>query len=481
MSLYQNAYAIIILLNLLFAVAVVFLERRNVGVTWAWLMILLFLPIVGFALYLLFGQNLSKVKLYKISKLISRDIKAIVEGQRRAYLHNEIEFKDPAMLPYRDMVYMNLTSGYALYTQDNDVHIFTDGNDKFEALLQSIAEAKSHIHLMYYIVRDDAIGQRLIKALVAKAEEGVEVRFLYDAIGSWHLRSQYFSPLIHAGGKVAAFFPSKILYLNIRVNYRNHRKLAIIDGEIGYIGGFNVGDEYLSLDKRFGYWRDTHLRISGSAVLQMQALFFLDWNLASEVPIPEDYDYFPVGPAQGNVGIQIVSSGPNNSEEQIKNAYIKMIHAAKKSICIQTPYFIPDESVLTALRLAALSGVEVFLMLPSKPDHKMVYWASFSYLGDLLEAGGRCLLYEKGFLHAKSIVVDGLIASIGTANVDIRSFKLNFEANAIIYDSKTAAELQHIFDHDRVYSRELTLAEYSARSRMQRIKESFTRLLSPIL
>ncbi|UVI28543.1 cardiolipin synthase [Paenibacillus spongiae] len=481
MLVYQNISVIIIVLNLILAATVIFLERRNVGVTWAWLMILLFIPVVGFALYLLFGQNLSKVKLYKISKKTSRDIKAIVEGQRKAYLHNEITFKDPAIIPYRDLIYMNLTSGPALYTQDNDVHIYTDGNDKFEDLLKSIADAKEHIHLMYYIVRDDAIGRRLIQALTAKAEQGVEVRFLYDAIGSWHLRSSYFTPLLHAGGKVAAFFPLKILYLNIRVNYRNHRKLAIIDGETGYIGGFNVGDEYLGLDKRYGYWRDTHLRIRGSAVLQMQGLFYLDWNLASDAPLPETLDYFPIGPAHGDVGVQIVSSGPNESEEQIKNAFIKMIHSAKRSICIQTPYFIPDESVLTALRLAALSGVEVNLMMPSKPDHKMVYWASFSYLGDLLEAGGRCLLYERGFLHAKSIVVDGKIGSVGTANCDIRSFKLNFEANAIIYDSKTADQLQQIFDMDRIYCRELTLTEYSARSRTQKIKESVTRLLSPIL
>ncbi|MFC4099685.1 cardiolipin synthase [Paenibacillus xanthanilyticus] len=479
--LYEHSTTVMLLFNLVLAAAVIFLERRNVGVTWAWLMVLLFIPIIGFILYLVFGQNLSKVKLYKISRETSLVIKAIIEGQRRAYLHNDIQFHDPAMVPYSNLIYMNLSSGFALYTQDNEVEIYTDGHDKFDALIRDIESAQLHVHLMYYIVKDDEIGRRLMAALVERARAGVEVRFLYDHIGSSRLRMSYFSDLIQAGGHVASFFPSKIPYLNFRVNYRNHRKLAIIDGAVGYIGGFNIGDEYLGLDKRFGYWRDTHLRLRGSSVLQMQAQFLLDWNLASVTAIPENPGYFPVVESEGQVGVQIVSSGPNNTAEQIKNAYIKMIHSAKEYIYIQTPYFIPDESVLTAIRLAALSGVEVVLMIPAVPDHKMVYWASFSYLGDVLDAGGRCMLYTKGFLHAKTIVVDGKIASVGTANVDIRSFKLNFEANAIIYDSGASGRLKAIFEQDMNDCRELTPENYAARSRLQRFRESFTRLLSPIL
>ncbi|MBB3109533.1 cardiolipin synthase [Paenibacillus phyllosphaerae] len=481
MAWYEHLSTFVLIINFLLAAAVIFLERRNVGVTWAWLMVLVLIPVVGFILYLIFGQNLSKVKLYKLSRETTMVIKAIVEGQRRAYLQHDIHFHDEAMIPYSDLIYMNLSSGFALYTQDNDVEIYTDGNDKFDALIASIQEAKQHVHLMYYIVRDDVIGRRLMAALVEKAKEGVEVRFLYDHIGSTRLRSSYFSELLLAGGMVASFFPSKIPFLNFRVNYRNHRKLAIIDGNVGFIGGFNIGDEYLGLSERFGYWRDTHLRLKGSSVLQMQAHFLMDWNLASNVEVSENPMYFPVVPTAGTVGVQIVSSGPSNTAEQIKNAYIKMIHAAKEFIYIQTPYFIPDESVLTALRLAALSGVNVVLMIPAVPDHKMVYWASYSYLGDLLAAGGRCMLYERGFLHAKTIVVDGKIASVGTANVDIRSFKLNFEVNAIIYDSTTTERLKQIFETDMFTSRELTMEIYEQRSRLQRFKESFTRLLSPIL
>ena len=263
---------------------------------------------------------------------------------------------------------------------------FTEGSQKFESLFRAIEEAQHHIHLMYFIVKDSKLSRALLSSLIRKVKEGVEVRFLYDDIGCSKLPEHFFAELIQAGGDVAAFFPSQIPYFNIRVNYRNHRKLVIIDGKVGYVGGINIGDEYLGMHARYGYWRDTHLRIEGSAVLQMQVQFFLDWNIASVEPFIQGPQYFPAS-SRGNVGIQIVSSGPNTTLEQIKTAFIKMIFSAKSTIYIQTPYFIPDESLLTALKMAALSGIEVKLMIPGIPDHRMVYWASFSYLGDLLAVG----------------------------------------------------------------------------------------------
>ncbi|QHT64062.1 cardiolipin synthase [Paenibacillus lycopersici] len=478
----SNLVSIITIINLPLAIAVMFMERRNVGVTWAWLMVLLFLPAVGFVVYLVFGQNLSKKKLYKLNKRTKETITALIEQQRREFRDHRIVFNDDAAEQYADLIYMNLTSGFALYTQNNHVDIYTNGPDKFEALFADIARATHHIHLMYYIVHNDDIGRRLVEALTEKAKQGVKVRFLVDDIGSSMLKREFFQSLVQAGGEVTYFFPSKIPYLNIRVNYRNHRKLAIIDGQIGYIGGFNVGDEYMGRNKRFGFWRDTHLRITGYAVLQMQANYMMDWNLASPVSFSREVlGLFPPAANTGSTGIQIVSSGPDQTLEQIKNAYIKMIFAAKKSIYMQTPYFIPDESVLNALKLAVLSGIDVRIMLPGKPDHKMVYWATFSYLGELLEEGMKCYLYEKGFLHAKAIVVDGSVASVGTANVDIRSFKLNFEVNAILYDTETASRLQRIFEDDMKDCTELTYEQYQRRSRMQRFRESCVRLLSPIL
>ncbi|XEC95237.1 cardiolipin synthase [Paenibacillus tarimensis] len=478
----QNTIIILYVMNIFLAGTVIFLERRNVAATWAWLLVLFFLPSVGFILYLIIGQNLSRRKIYKIKSDRLKDIRDILYSQFQLLEQRKIEFKDPNVAAYHNMIFMNLVSSSALFTQDNRVEIFTDGNSKFASLLRTIEAAERHVHLLYFIVRNDELGRRLVSLLARKASEGVEVRFLYDHVGSRALPRRFFEPLTQAGGQVAAFFPSKIPLLNLRLNYRNHRKLAIIDGKYGYIGGFNIGDEYLGLAKRFGSWRDTHLKLEGGAVQQIQVQFILDWNLSSAAEVPLELNYFPERSGKsGTVGMQIVSSGPDSVWEQIKNGYLKMIYAAKDTIYLQTPYFIPDESLLTALKLAATSGVDVRVMLPSKPDHKLVYWASSSYLGELLESGARVYLYENGFLHAKTIVVDGTLASVGTANIDIRSFRLNFEMNAFIYDTATASGLKRIFEEDLRVSAELTWRAYQSRTLTLKLKESLARLLSPIL
>ncbi|MEI7025325.1 cardiolipin synthase [Paenibacillus sp. y28] len=483
MFILNDLYTLMFIVNVGLAMVVIFLERRNIGVTWAWLMVLLFLPAAGFILYLIFGQNLSKMKLYKINKRSRQIMSGLISSQQRQLAKDEIEFKDPSMADYRDMIYMNLTSSSAYYTQNNKVHIFTDGKQKFDSLLETMEAATDHIHLMYYIVQNDSLGKQIVEVLTRKAAEGVQVRFLYDRLGSHRISNKFFQSLIAAGGQAAAFFPSRIPYLNFRVNYRNHRKLAIIDGKFGYIGGFNIGQEYLGMDRRFGYWRDTHLLIQGNAVGQMQAQFLLDWNLASkkESDLIVSSSLFSAMSDQDGMGVQIVASGPNYPIEHIRNVYIKLISSAKESVYIQTPYFVPDESLLTALKMAVLSGVDVRLMIPANPDHKMVYWASYSYLGELLSIGMRCYLYEKGFLHAKTIVTDGKLASVGTANMDNRSFRLNFEVIAMLYDTGTAGRLRDIFQEDMKHSRELTYADYQARPRLHKIRESCTRLLSPIL
>ncbi|MUV37474.1 Cardiolipin synthase [Lentibacillus sp. JNUCC-1] len=268
--------------------------------------------------------------------------------------------------------------------------------------------------------------------------------------------------------------------MNFKINYRNHRKLAIIDGQIGYIGGFNIGDEYLGESRKFGYWRDTHLRLSGDAVRNMQTRFILDWNQASRNHIGYEERFYNAEP-QGNVGVQIVSSGPDSEWEQIKYGYIKMILLAKEYVYIQTPYYIPDESLRDALRIAVLSGVKIKIMIPNKPDHPFVYWATLSYIGDLLSAGAEVYIYQGGFLHAKTIVVDGKLASVGTANIDVRSFRLNFEVNAFLYDTAIAQELVEAFEKDVHKSTQMTKLLYQKRSLGIRFKESISRLLSPIL
>lgn len=472
---------VIIAMNLLFAATVIFLERRNIAVTWAWLLVLLFIPVVGFVVYIFLGQNWNRRKVYRLTEDQIRLTKQLISEQKAAL--RDYDFHDPIMENYRPLIHMNLVSGRSIFTQDNEVKLFTDGTDKFADVLREIATAKHHIHIQYYIFRGDNLGQELITALAKKVSEGVEVRVLIDHLGSINTPSSFIDEMRRSGIRFAYFFPLKLPTLSLRLNFRNHRKLIVIDGKIGYIGGFNVGDEYLGLNPRFGYWRDTHLKVQGEAVHQMQVQFLMDWNVSvsQRERLNQETPYFPTITSNGKAGIQILSSGPNTTEEKIKNAFIKMISSAQHSVYIQTPYFIPDESMYTALRIAAMSGVDVRLMMPAKPDHKLVYWASISYFEHMLEAGVSCYVYRKGFLHAKTIVIDGKIATVGTANMDIRSFRLNFESNAIIYDTRTASELKRIFLKDLKHCDQLTLDSYRKRPLSLRFRESVARLLSPIL
>ncbi len=480
MELLNYLYAVLIVLNIFLAAAIIFFERRDVNATWTWLMVLLFLPVLGFILYLLLGRKLNKRKLYRLKNEEMLALEKLIQHQRDQLKQGEINYKDPLVRNYQNIIHLNLMNSTALFTQDNNVEIYTNGQAKFASLKECIKNAKHHVHLLYYIVRNDRLGKEIIQLLSAKAKEGVQVRLLYDHIGSLGIK-KILPPLLDAGGEAAAFFPSKIPYLNIRLNYRNHRKLVIIDGKIGFIGGFNIGSEYLGLNKRLGSWRDTHIKVTGSAVHEMQIRFILDWNLAAARKINYYSDYFPQIAGQGRVGVQIISSGPDSEREQIKNCYLTMIYAAKESIYIQTPYFVPDETLMTALKTAAMSGVDVRIMIPANPDYQFVYWASYAYIGDLLKFGIRCYLYQAGFIHAKTIVVDGKIASVGTANFDVRSFRYNFEVNALIYDTKTAANLKEIFLKDIEKSSEMTWTDYNKRPVVSKIRESVVRLLAPIL
>ena len=468
------------IINFILAFTVIFLERKNASSTWAWIMVLFFIPIVGFVLYLIFGRKLSNRYKFIWDKKRKSGVKKEVESQLKVIEEDHFTFEQDILREYRALYYLHLKHNNALYSQDNEVQIYTDGTEKFQALISDLNKAKDHIHLLYYIIREDQLGTKIARILMDKAQSGVEVRMLYDDMGSRSLSKKFIRQLEAAGVKVDAFFPPLIPKVNLKINFRNHRKLAIIDGEIGYIGGFNIGDEYLGRDHKFGYWRDTHLRIKGNAVKDMQNRFILDWNQASRNIIEYDTRYY-VGGSHGDVGVQIVSSGPDSEWEQIKYGYIKMILTAKEYVYIQTPYFIPDESLMDALRIAALSGVKIKLMIPNKPDHPFVYWATLSYAGELLQENAEVFMYQNGFLHAKTIVVDGKIASVGTANIDVRSFRLNFEVNAFLYNTKFAGKLVDIFEKDITYSTQMTQKLYEKRSLGIKFKESISRLLSPIL
>lgn len=472
----------IMFLNILFALTVIFLERKKPSSTWAWLLVLFFLPFVGFFLYLLLGRQLRKKHLFRWDGRKDIGIEQLISYQIEAIENNELELRNEHIKNFNQLIYMNLKTNNAVLTQDNDVQIFDDGNDKFEALLHDINHAKHHIHIQYYIFKLDNLGQRIINALLKKAKQGVKVRVLFDEMGSRGVRKRHFKELIEAGGEVEVFFPSILPLINPRLNFRNHRKIVVIDGRIGYIGGFNVGDEYLGLSDRFGYWRDTHLRIEGSAVHPLQTRYILDWNQASaKNDICYAERYFPIIPQKGTAALQIISSGPDTEWEVIKNNYLHLIANAKKYVYIQSPYFIPDESFFDAIRIATLTGIDVRIMIPNKPDHMFVYWATYSYVGPLVEAGAKVYHYEKGFIHAKMIVVDDEIASVGTANIDVRSFSLNFEVNALIYDRILAHRLAEIFESDILDCSELTIELYKNRSNYTKFRESISRLLSPIL
>lgn len=473
---------LIFAINFVFTIMVIFLERRDIGSTWAWLLVLFFIPILGFALYLLLGQNLRRFHLFEWADIKKTGFEKKLDRQLDELRSHQFPFHNKVTRDNRDLIYMHLMNNDAILTEDNSVDLFTDGQAKFDQLFKDIKSAKEYIHIQYYIIENDHLGHKLIEALTVKAKEGIQVRVLYDQLGSRGLPKRFFKEFLEAGGSVEVFFSSRLRFINLRMNFRNHRKLVIIDGKIGYLGGFNVGDEYLGLNSKFGYWRDTHLRIQGMAVYAMQTRFILDWNQASN---HHDLSYvpslYPKDISHGNVDIQIVTSGPDSQFEHIKYGYIKLILSAKKSIYIQTPYFIPDTSLLDALRIACLTGVEVNIMIPDKPDHPFVFWATLSYVGELLKVGAKVYLYKNGFIHAKAIVVDEEISSVGTANIDFRSFKLNFEVNAFLYNEEISQKLASIFHEDIKVSLLLSLEEYQCRSFNVRFKESISRLLSPIL
>lgn len=466
----------------------IFRERRTIESTVAWILILTIMPAFGFFLYIAFGRRINKDNMFKLKKQEDKRLESrVIESNNFLQYSDRLE---PEIVEHKDIIYSLTNSNNAAYTTNNHVSIYTDGNDLFNELIHQIKLAKKYIHIEFYIFKDDELGNRIIDALLDKLSEGVEVRLLYDSIGSRLFSDKSINKLKKAGAKVGAFFPSFLKIINFNLNYRNHRKLVIIDGDIGFIGGNNVGDEYLGKDPKFGYWRDTHLKIIGDSVRDLNIRFILDWRYTTKEDLVlnkyfnnEENINLNSCKLNSDIGVQIVSSGPDISElDEIKYGYIKMIQKAKKYIYIQTPYFILDKTLTDTLKIACFSGVDVRIMIPGKPDHPFVYWASSSYAGELLKYGAKLYNYNHdAFLHAKTVVVDDCVCSIGTANFDIRSFELNFEINAFMYSSKMAKKQREIFENDILKSKEITLDTYNSRSRYVRVKESISRLLSPIL
>lgn len=460
---------------------VIFFENREPSKTAAWLLILIALPIVGFVFYIYFGQNFRKKRIFKKKDIIDeKDLDRMIEFQFNK-VQDANAFYDQDIYKQKKLISLLLKNSKSPFTINNHSQVLTNGRETFKAIFKAIHCAKHHIHVEYYIIKNDKIGNIMRKLLILKAHQGVKVRFIYDGLGSRKLSKKYLKSLKDAGIEISPFLPVKLPILNSKLNFRNHRKIVVVDGKTGFIGGLNVGDEYWVGSDKLGFWRDTHFKIKGEAVYILQYIFLMDWYYTTGKKI-DDYKYFfPDHIFYGEQLIQIAASGPDHPWEGIQQAYFTSIATAQDKIYIESPYFIPDESLLMALKTSAISGVDVRIILPDKPDHKTVFWASRSYVEELLSAGVRVYFYNKGFIHAKILLVDGIVASVGTANMDIRSFRLNFEVNALIYNKETVARLERDFYQDIEDSTEVVLKDFSNRSIFEKIKESFTRLLSPIL
>lgn len=469
-------------INIILGIAIVFFQRRDPTSVWAWLLLLYFIPILGFFLYLVIGHDYRKSRMFRI-KEVEDEINAAIKKQENTIFNNEFHITDERVRNYQDLVLFNLETSGAIYSENNSVRVFTDGNEKFDALIEEMKNARKYIHVQYYIMSKGELLDRILTVLENKAAQGVEVRVLYDGMGGRNLSRKNIKRMKQAGIKVGEFFPAFLGRFQLRFNYRNHRKIVVIDGKKAFVGGFNIGDEYIGKVKKFGYWRDTHLEVTGDAVNDLHIRFLLDWNYAVKENLFRFEKYFKTKSyvKANKLGMQIISSGPDSKRQEIRDNYLRLINKARERIYIQTPYFIPDEPVFTALKIAALSGVDVRVMIPCKPDHPFVYWATYSYAGDLLESGARCYCYDEGFLHAKGMVVDGMVSCYGTANMDMRSFALNFEVNAVIYDPEVSWQLEKAFLDDLTKCTEMTKYNYDRRNLTIRIKEQVSRLLAPLM
>lgn len=471
----------------------IILQNRDPAKTMAWLLIFILLPGIGLLIYAVLGRNIRKHKIFKTQKLATNikennlfknmeSIEELVELEQQAIKDKKLINDNNYEGIKKKVISLLLNTGKFPFTTNNTVDLFIDGNEKFEQLLKDIESAKDHIHLEYFIIKDSDIGRKLKNLLIKKAKEGITIKILYDDVGCWRFwfHRGYFREMKSVGIEIVPFLPAKFPIIGGKINYRNHRKIAIIDGYIGYTGGINVGDEYMGKNKKFGYWRDTHIRIEGSSVYMLQMVFLTDWYYTTQ-KVSFEERFFPKLDDKGNSMIQVVATGPDSDWEAIHYAYFSAICNAKKRVYIETPYFIPDESLLRALKSAALSGVDVRIIFPSIADHKIVHHASYSYFDDILRSGGKVYLYKKGFIHSKVVIIDDKISSTGSANMDLRSFMLNFEINAFMYDEKVIKKITEDFFEDIKNSEEIDLNDFAKRPFIKKWIESVARLFSPIL
>lgn len=457
-------------LSIITVVIVIIGENRNPVKSLAWVTILLLLPAVGLVLYFFFGRNI------KNKRMISR--------RNRRKLRKSLKLphkKVPKDLPEQSAQLIKLASGLtgAPYYTGNSLKIFSNGKDKFESLKADLESAVHSIHLQYYIFENDFIGRTIADILMRKAAQGVNVRVIYDHVGSVHVRGDFFKSMRKAGVEAHPFFKVAFIPLASKVNWRNHRKMVIIDGKIGYIGGMNIADRYIDGGKKFNLWRDCHMRMLGPAVASLQYSFARDWSFMGHELIDEDIepDIDPVG----NMGVQTVTGGPMSRWNNMAHVFLQAISSAKTRIWLQTPYFLPPEYLMHALQNAALSGVDVRIMIPRKSDSLFLTLASRSYFTECIRAGVKFYFFDAGMLHSKVLIIDNSISSVGSTNFDFRSFEHNFEGNLIVYSKEFTENLMNVFVADQELSTRIRPDEWKKRPLIQRAFESVLRLFSPIL
>ena len=454
----------------------VLMDNRQPAKTIAWVLVLLFVPVVGIVLYIFFGQNTRKMKLISGRSLDQLSKRSMLEFVEQRNLRMPEYFSS--------LVRLFTNQSLALPFKDNAVEFYTDGYQFFPALLQAIKGATNHIHLDTYIIADDPLGRLVSDALIAKTREGVEVRLIYDDVGCWRVPERFFDRMRQAGVKVRSFMPVRFPAFTSKVNYRNHRKVCVIDGTQGFIGGMNIALRYVKgLQGGSLPWRDTHMRLRGSVVYALQRAFLVDWYFVDRTLI-NDHRYYPPMPwhIENDSLAQVVTSSPIGQWPDIMQGYVRILLEAKRYVYMETPYFLPTEPVLFAMRTAALAGVDVRLMIPRRSDAWLIQLASMSYVTETLEAGVKVRLYEKGFNHSKLLVADDQISTCGSTNIDFRSFENNFEANVFFYDRQTALRIKDIYMRDEACSINFSEArELHHRPYLHRFVESLLRLLSPLL
>ena len=467
----MTAFYVIYFAVIVTTILVVILDNRNPVKTMAWILVLFFLPVVGLVFYLFFGRSARRERLISRKGYARLTRRPMAEYQSQMSLHTPTEKQQ--LINFFERVNGALPFG------GNKISVYIDGSSMITDLIRELYRAKHHIHMEFYIFEDDAVGRFVRDVLIDKARQGVKVRVLHDDVGCWKVARSFFEQMLCEGIEVVSFLKVRFPQFTGKVNYRNHRKIVIIDGKVGFVGGMNIAERYVR-GVPWGIWRDTHARIEGKAVYGLQTAFLTDWY-AMDRTLFTSAEYFPKIEVCGNAIAQIVTSDPVGEWRDIMQGLMMAICSARRYFYVQTPYFLPDEEVKTALQTAALAGIDVRIMLPKRADTWLIHKGSLSYLTEMMQAGVKIYLYRRGFIHSKLMVSDDEFSTIGSTNMDFRSFEHNFEANAFFYDKETALALKEIFLTDQKNCMLLSLKVWNRRSWKNKITESVVRLLSPLL